>query len=91
MLTRTNFQGVWNIVRFNWHQYFILFVVALLLLIWGAMSSGMLQLIIYVLVLLSFAQVLVTLLVSYYVYDLSGLYELKQVGDLNCLKVLNIS
>jgi len=91
MLTRTNFQGVWNIVRFNWHQYFILLVVALLLLIWGAMKSGMLQLIIYVLVLLSFAQVLVTLLVSYYVYDLSGLYELKQVGDLNCLKVLNIS
>ena len=91
MLTRSRFQGVRNIVRFNWHQYIILLVVVLLLLILGAWSSGWLQLILYVVVLLSLAQVLITLLVSYFVYDLSGLYELKQVGDLTRLKVLNIS
>lgn len=91
MLTRSRFQGVWNIVRFNWHQYLILFIAVLILLIWGTFSSGFLQLVIYVILLLSLVQVLISLLVSYYVYDRSGLYELKQLGDLNGLKVLNIS
>lgn len=91
MLTRSRFQGVWNIVRFNWHQYLILFIAVLILLIWGTFSSGFLQHVIYVILLLSLVQVLISLLVSYYVYDRSGLYELKQLGDLNGLKVLNIS
>jgi SAM-dependent methyltransferase len=72
---RTSFQGVWNIVRFNWHFYVftILFLATGILLIeyldksvklycgllFGLVGSG----------------TLVSLLVSHFVYDLSGLYE----------------
>lgn len=91
MVKRHKFQGVWNIVRFNWHQYVLYAFFAVLLLLGGIFSSTSLRVILLLLFGLSLLQVLVTLVVSYYVYDYSDLYELKQVGDLNEMKVLNIN
>lgn len=91
MVKRHKFQGVWNIVRFNWHQYVLYFIVAIVLLLGAAFSSTSLRFILLLLLGISFLQVLLSLVVSYYVYDHSDLYELKQVGDLNGMKVLNIN
>jgi len=70
-------QGVGNIIRFNWHFYA---VAAGVLLLGGgvaACDSATLQPYAYVLLLLVAVPTLVSLAASYYVYDCSGLYDLK--------------
>ncbi|MEO1451461.1 MAG: methyltransferase domain-containing protein, partial [Bacteroidota bacterium] len=78
---RGPFQGVLNIIRFNWHFYLIagigivgLFVVMNWLpdsfQIWGWLG-----------IFLVIFPLSVSLLVSWYVYDLSGLYHLKWLNE----------
>lgn len=69
-LIRTPFQGLWNIIRFNWHFY-VLSAVLLL-------SGCLLRHLIFVPVLLGLMvlSVLLSLVVSWYIYDGSKLYEL---------------
>ena len=78
---RKPLQGVTNIVRFNWHFY-LLFAVLLLLVFFGA---GYLQhphrLWAIVVGILASAATLITLVVSWYVYDASDLYELLWLRD----------
>jgi hypothetical protein len=63
---RKPFQGVWNIVRFNWHFYLLVLMLLVILLLLKMV----------VLSLILFAILFETLLVSYFIYDLSGLYKL---------------
>lgn len=66
-MARMKFQGVTNIIRFNWHFYVIAFVAII-----GLSSipySGWL-------IVLAAGSIIVSLTVSYYVYDLAGLYTL---------------
>lgn len=88
---RKPFQGVFNIVRFNWHFYVIASIVVLLaatLLFvfpspFGAFAG------IFGLVLLITTSF--SLIVSFYVYDLSGLYELNWLQPIDPNdKILNI-
>jgi len=67
---RKPFQGVGNIIRFNWHFYLIASVIFLFLLLikW------------YVILLVLLAIVSVSLLASFYIYDRSDLYEMKWAG-----------
>lgn len=72
---RKPLEGVWNVVRFNWHFYGLalgaLLVLAALALahpVWWPYCLG--------LMLLAGGPLLISLLVSYYVYDLSALYRL---------------
>lgn len=79
---RKPFEGVGNIVRFNWH----FFVVAALAVASGitvyVKSDGVVSwLALYATVVIA-VLVLIPLLVSYYVYDASGLYELKWLDDM---------
>ena len=93
---RTPFQGVKNIVRFNWHFYAIIlgwFILSFLLLkFFSEVPFSKIFLLI-----LNFAitfVVAVSLLVSAYVYDFSGLYEFKFLDDLKFAphsKVANIN
>ncbi|WP_316820535.1 class I SAM-dependent methyltransferase [Pedobacter gandavensis] len=73
---RKPFQGVWNIVRFNWHFYLLSvgFVCLLLLLMW-IQPAFYVPLLIACLGLLTIN--VISLAVSWYVYDLSGLYQFK--------------
>jgi SAM-dependent methyltransferase len=78
---RKPFQGVTNIVRFNWHFY----LMALLLIILLFFSSGMLNepFYQYVQYLLFFIviTILISLLVSWYIYDISALYKFDWIDN----------
>ncbi|SFW88955.1 class I SAM-dependent methyltransferase [Chitinophaga sancti] len=80
-ITRKPFQGVFNIIRFNWHFYLLS-----LLLISAGYYFG--YLIITSLVL---AASMISLMISWYIYDYSDLYELNwiQANDKESL-VVNI-
>jgi SAM-dependent methyltransferase len=83
-INRRPFQGVTNIIRFNWHYYVlaILFIAALLISgFFLPVFFGTAAMIISVTIILS---ILLSLAVSFYIYDLSDLYSL------NWLNVLNI-
>ena len=78
---RKPFQGVWNIVRFNWHFYVLSFGALLLLLLLSNYTNSTFRLYLFVFALLIFLPTFISLSVSYYVYDLSGLYNLNWVND----------
>jgi ubiquinone/menaquinone biosynthesis C-methylase UbiE len=91
---RKPFQGVANIIRFNWHFY-VFSAVGLLVVIFvsgffgGSIRTGSL-----IFSALVFAPILISLIVSYYVYDLSNLYSLDWLGDLRFetgSKIVNIN
>ena len=72
---RKPLQGVRNIIWFNWHFYALagtLLIAALCIAPWLGKN---LQLYIYIIFGIIFIPVFVSLLVSFYVYDLSGLYN----------------
>ncbi|MCB2407893.1 class I SAM-dependent methyltransferase [Hymenobacter lucidus] len=72
---RKPLEGVWNVVRFNWHFYGL---AAGALLVLAAVAAGRPAWRPYCLLLMLLAggPLLVSLLVSYYVYDRSALYKL---------------
>ena len=78
---RKSFQGVWNIVRFNWHFYVLSFGVVLLLLLLSSYTNPTFRLYSFAVAFLIFLSTFISLSVSYYVYDLSGLYNLNWVTD----------
>lgn len=73
---RKPFQGVSNILRFNWHFYLMAIVTAMALAVASARLEGTPRLLTLGTVGLLAGTTLVSLLVSFYVYDLSDLYRL---------------
>ena len=73
---RKPFQGVLNIVRFNWHFYFIAISLVLVLLFSANYFEKPYSNLIYIFSVLAVSSIIVSLLVSLYVYDISGLYRL---------------
>lgn len=73
---RTPFQGVYNIVRFNWHFYTIAFVTLLIAFLASYYVSDVLGRFIYVGCIFTITTICISLVVSYYVYDASNLYDL---------------
>ena len=74
---RTPLQGVWNVVRFNWHFYLAaLGAAGVLAGLWLA-GPAVLRPYAAPLLALVLAPVLVSLLITTYIYDFSGLYQLK--------------
>jgi len=80
---RTPFQGVLNIIRFNWHFYVFAFVLVGLLLFAVNFVAPPLQTFLLIGCILAAASTLISLLVSWYVYDLSGLYHFKWLEPQN--------
>lgn len=90
---RKSGQGVWNIIRFNWHFYGVAAGVLLLLGFVATCSPAACRPYTYALLFLVASPTIVSLLVSYYVYDRSNLYTLDWLSlrDVNDMKtVLNI-
>jgi ubiquinone/menaquinone biosynthesis C-methylase UbiE len=89
---RKPFQGILNIIRFNWHFYVIAFIVIMCLeVLSGFFNAYLFFLIQFVsgIIILSIGS---SLFVSYYVYDLSRLYELDWIkSNDEPLKILNIN
>lgn len=89
---RTNYQGVWNILRFNWHFYALSigFLIVLLLVI--LFENSNFQIISIVLFTVIFVTTLSSLLVSHYIYDCSDLYKFNWLtDDSRKLQIITIS
>lgn len=91
---RKPFQGVWNIVRFNWHFYVLSLGALLLLLLLSNYASPTFRPYSLVIAFLIFLPTFISLSVSYYVYDLSGLYKLNWITKTKAAekgKIININ
>lgn len=92
--TRKPFQGVTNIVKFNWHFYLLAGVLVLLILAFNNYSNHQYLFYVNILCLLLTVPVMLSLLVSFYVYDLSNLYSFDWLDNLNIDplgKILNVN
>ncbi len=72
-LNRKPFQGVFNIVRFNWHFYILALFLILLIYIFKGFYIKFWQILIFLILL----PLIISLLVSYYIYDFKDFYSLK--------------
>jgi hypothetical protein len=81
-LKRKPFQGVFNIVRFNWHFYIIAAAMILLLTLSLRFLTDELSLIVIIITLLIGVTSMVSLSVSYYVYDYSDLYDFEWLKEI---------
>jgi SAM-dependent methyltransferase len=85
--------GVYRVVRFNWHFYVIAAGVLGLLIFFLSGTSGWMHIGGWILVLMAMLSVLISLLVTFYVYDLSGLYDLSWLNHPalgNHVSIINI-
>jgi ubiquinone/menaquinone biosynthesis C-methylase UbiE len=77
MAVRKAYQGVYNVVRFNWHFYVIAFVFVCLLSVILLISSSDLKFLIELMLYGLVYTIVASLLITYYVYDISSLYTLQ--------------
>lgn len=90
-MIRKPFQGVSNIIRFNWHFYLgagFLFLIGLIILPYLPPS---IQFIGKAVICLALIQIVISLLVSWYVYDYSDLYQMKWLKIAPSNRLLNIN
>ena len=79
---RKPLQGTWNIIRFNWHFYLLSLGILLLLILLSQNMNETFSLYSNILLCLVAIITLLSLLVSLYVYDLSGLYKFGWLSEL---------
>ena len=77
---RSPYQGVWNIVRFNWHFYAVALVVGIFGILCALQFGSIVRLIAIVVVLIAAIQIAVSLWISHLIYDRSDLYDLSVIG-----------
>jgi hypothetical protein len=82
-IKRKPFQGVINIVRFNWHFYIIAGVFIIAAIIALRFLNFPFDLLLLLVASGALSGIIISLLVSWYVYDRSDLYALKFLRDLN--------
>jgi ubiquinone/menaquinone biosynthesis C-methylase UbiE len=90
---RKPFHGVWNIIRFNWQFYFLSIATVVVLLLLCNNLTAALRAAAIVLATLIVASTLISLTVSFYIYDISNLYKLTWLDKLqiNNSKIVNIN
>ncbi len=76
---RKPFQGIWNIIRFNWHFYAIALGVVVSLLILVNYSNPVFNSFLFAAGALILVTTTLSLLVSFYVYDLSNFYDFEWI------------
>lgn len=79
---RKPFQGVWNIIRFNWHFYVLAFGFVLVILFFRGSLSATNLIVTNILLFIIIVSTLISLLVSTYIYDFSNLYTLSWLDKL---------
>ncbi len=91
---RKPFQGIWNIIRFNRHFYLLSFVMMSIIFLLNNYLSETFRNYINIMCFLMVAATVISLAVSFYIYDLSGLYKLNWLngfltGDNNKIVIIN--
>ena len=80
-LNRKPFQGTWNIIRFNWHFYVISFTACLTALLATVLLDEKWHYLCYLAIVFVLLPLAISLLVSYYIYDFSNLYQLNWLNQ----------
>lgn len=88
---RKPYQGVLNIIRFNWHFYLIAAIAITVLLFVSSILSSPFRTVILSVSVLVLASILLSLFVSYYIYDYSKLYHLKWLPKIQKDHVLTVN
>lgn len=91
---RKPFQGIGNIVRFNWHFYLLSIGLVILILIFNNYIDETYSIYAHVICFLIVTTTLISLIVSYYVYDCSSLYRLTWLNSIRLSetgKIININ
>ncbi len=91
---RKPFQGIGNIVRFNWHFYLMSIGFVVLILVLNNYLNEKYSIYTSIFCFLIVATTLISLLVSYYVYDGSELYKLTWLDEIMLTKtdkIVNIN
>ncbi len=89
-LNRKPFQGVFNIVRFNWHFYLIALFFFIFSILFSIYAISNARLFFKITSILIFYSVFISLLVSYYIYDFKDFYSLKWIEFIDVEKPKNI-
>lgn len=79
---RRPFQGIGNVVRFNWHFYVLAAAALSVLAALAFCASDWLQIALFVAFVGAFWLTAVSLVVTYWVYDLSSLYALNWLNSI---------
>lgn len=79
---RKPFQGIANIVRFNWHYYVVAFIAIVFLLLAALFLPYYARISAQIVATLVALSTLVSLAVSYYIYDYSDLYKMPFLNNL---------
>jgi hypothetical protein len=87
---RKPLQGVFNIIRFNWHFYLLVCVTIVLLWLSLLFIAASLHGVVYTIVFVILFPAAVSLIISCYVYDFSGLYDLAWTAHLGLHENSNI-
>lgn len=90
-MKRKSFQGVFNIIRFNWHFYFFAGIVLFILLYFKRYLPEVLQPIAFWMSVLAIITINLSLLISFYIYDYSDLYKLSWLVGFDNKKLLNVN
>ncbi len=90
-IKRKPFQGLLNIIRFNWHFYTMAMVLIFLLLLINNFFPPSFHFVIFAGIGMVVFSLLFSLCISYYIYDLSDLYQLKWIKNANHQKTLTIN
>ncbi len=78
---RKPFQGVWNIIRFNWQFYVLSAGLVLIIILFLSSFSTTFRLGADILLLFIVGSTLISLLISTYIYDFSSLYSLSWLAN----------
>lgn len=81
-ISRKPFQGTVNIIRFNWHFYVIALLLVSALLLAKSFAHQKADILILLGILFITIPILLSLVVSFYVYDYSNLYRLNWLNGL---------
>jgi len=91
---RKPYQGIWNIIRFNWHFYLLATAMVVCMGLLNGFLAGPYHLIFCIIIGAVVITTFISLVVSFYVYDLSGLYQLNWLNELEVpadSKIVNIN
>lgn len=80
---RKPFQGIINIIRFNWHYYIIAGFIIAGLLLSRKFLPPVLQITTMVILLFAVTGIIISLAVSWYIYDYTDLYSLNWLDKLH--------
>lgn len=90
-LKRKPFQGVMNIIRFNWHFYVIAGLILLAVIFFNHSLPEQIQVVAFWMALLAGLSIIISLLTSFYIYDRSDLYQLQWLPSPGNKRILTIN